>query len=111
MSVDDIGAQKYGAKPELLYATLSLGDGVVYVEDRNHSGADQFAGIDLAKLIEPIVISASQGGGELGIHGGYAEYIQSPAGVEYRKIDSLLIHGVELNLGTPARSIWGLKSF
>src|SRR5215468_759305 len=102
MSVDDIGAEKYGSKPELLYATLSLGDGVVYVEHRNHSGADQFAGINLAKLVEPVVIGAGQGGGELGVHGRYAEYIQSPARIEHRKIDSLLIHGVELNSRAPA---------
>src|SRR5262245_55493085 len=111
MSVDDIGAQKYGAKSELLYATLSLGDGVVCVEDRNHSGADQFASINLAKLIEPIVISVSQGSGKLGVHGGYAEYIQSPAGVEHRKIDSLLIHGVELDAGGPAPFHMGPEEF
>jgi hypothetical protein len=58
MSVDNIGAQKYGAKPELLHATLSLGDRVLYVEHRNHTGAEQFAGIKLAKLVEPIVIGA-----------------------------------------------------
>src|SRR5215475_2018896 len=111
MSVDDIGAEKYGAKPELLYATLSLGDGVVYVEHRNHSGADQFAGINLAKLVEPIVIGAGQGGRELGVHGGYAEYIQSPAGIEYRKIDSLFIHGVELDARAPAPFHMGPEQF
>src|SRR5215475_13537438 len=102
MSVDDIGAEKYGAKPELLYATLSLADGVLYVEHRNHTGAEQFAGIKLAKLVEPVVIGPSQSGGELGVHGGYAEYIQSPAGIEHRKIDSLLSHGVELDARGPA---------
>src|SRR5262245_26651656 len=111
MSVDDIGAEKYGAKPELLYATLSLGDGVLYVEHRNHTGADQFAGINLAKLVEPIIIGAGQGGGELGVHGGYAEYIQSPTRIERRKIDSLLIHGVELDAGTPAPFHMGPEEF
>src|SRR5215510_9836181 len=111
MSVDDIGAQKYGAKSELLYATLSLGDGVLYVEHRHHTGADQFVGINLAKLVEPVVIGAGQGGGELGVHGGYAKYIQSPAGVEHRKIDSLLIHGLELNLGAPAPFHMGPEQF
>src|SRR5262249_16557369 len=111
MSVDDIGAEKYGAKPELLYATLSLGDGVLYVEHRNHTGADQFAGINLAKLVEPIIIGAGQGGGELGVHGWYAEKIQSSARIETGKIDSLLIHGVELDARAPAPFHMGPEQF
>src|SRR5262245_29332227 len=111
MSVDNIGAQKYGAKPELLHATLSLGDGLLYVEHRNHTGADQFTGINLAKFVEPIVIGAGQGGRELGVHCRYAEYIQSPAGIEHRKIDSLFIHGVELDARAPAPIHMGPEQF
>src|SRR5262249_60270407 len=96
MSVDDIGAEKYGAKPELLYATLSLGDGVLYFEHRNHTGADQFAGINLAKLVEPIIIGAGQGGGELGFHGWYAEEIQSSARVDHGNVASRPSPGVAL---------------
>src|SRR4030095_2882678 len=111
MSVDDIGAQKYSPKPELLHAALRLGNRIVDVEDRNHTGAYEFACINLAKLIEPIVIGAGYSGGELGVHGGYAEYIQSPAGIEHRKIDSFLIHGIELNLRAPAPFHMGLEKF
>src|SRR4030095_4513626 len=111
MSVDCSAAQKYIAKPELLHAALRLGNRIVDVEDRNHTGAYEFACINLAKLIEPIVIGAGYSGGELGVHGGYAEYIQSPAGIEHRKIDSLLIHSVELNSRTPAPFHMGPEEF
>src|ERR1700751_1255646 len=50
-SVDDISAQKYRPKFELLDAALSFVDGIGNVEDGNHSGADEFGSIRLAKIV------------------------------------------------------------
>src|SRR6266404_7335948 len=102
VAVDNVGAKEYRAKTKLLHTALNLGNRVVDVEHRNHTGALELIGIGLAKLVEPIVVSARQGGGELGFHVRNAKGIQSPPRVEYRKVDSFLIHGLQLDLRAPA---------
>src|SRR5437899_4787579 len=101
VAVDNVGAKEYRAKTKLLHTALNLGNRVVDVEHRNHTSALELIGIGLAKLVEPIVVSARQGGGELRVHIGYAENIQSAAWVEHCKVDSFLIHGLQLDLRVP----------
>ena len=51
VAVDDIGAEKDRAKTKLLDATLGLGNRVVDVEHRNHTGTLELIRIRLAKLV------------------------------------------------------------
>src|ERR1044071_7793860 len=102
VAVDDVGAEKYAAKAQLLDAAARFGAGVVGVKGRNHAGADELLRIGLAKFVQPVVVRASKGGREFTVEARNAEHVQAAARIKNRQIDAFLGHGVELHLGRPA---------
>src|SRR5581483_6858471 len=87
-AVDDVGAEKYPAKAQLLDAAARLGDGVVDGKRRDHAGAEELLRIGPAKFIEPVVVSAGESGGEGAVEIRDAEHVQAAARIENRQIDA-----------------------
>ena len=72
---------------------------------RNHRYAFQAFGINLAKIVQPVVISARDRGGELGIDVFPHHDSQTDGRIQCRDVESLSVHRFELRFGVePTRA-------
>src|SRR5205807_2571393 len=71
------------------------------VERREHGRPQHAGGLALAKVKQPIVVGARDGGGEAWIWMRTAEHVQAARRKEHSDVDTLDVHGLELHVGSP----------
>ena len=100
--VDHVGPQENGAEPQLFDDPPRFGNGVVYVEYRNHARAQKPLRVRLAEVEEPVVVGTGDCCCECGIHIRFAQGMQAAAWVDDRHVDALDVHRFQLDLVTVA---------
>ena len=81
---------------QFLHNPAGFFDGGGDIVRRDDGGAVHAIRSHFAKVVHPVVVGFSDGGSELRIQAVDGENEQSAAGIKYRDIESLFIHGPEL---------------
>ena len=102
MVVDVAGVDKSADGAELLDAAQKLLAGEVDVLHGEHGGHLELVGTMLAEFVEPVVVGAGNGVGELRVHAGPVHEAEAKGGKEDGDIDALGLHGDDLGLGIEA---------
>jgi carbon-monoxide dehydrogenase large subunit len=95
-AVDGVRPHEGGFKAELTDSPVRLGDGRLDVVRRQHRRPQQPLGVLGAELGEPVVVGASDGRGQVGLHPVHGQDEEPMAREEHGHVDALPVHGLEL---------------